>query len=657
MMQNAIPSIVTEPPPRLEDVNVNVNVKPQSKNPGISVNTLSRGLPTFVMKSPVAPSNAVSPTARAHFNDLPDSVLAVDARDATAVSKFTEGNSLIIDIRPYNTYSASRLANAYNICIPTTLLKRPTYDLLHVTNTSALPRDVKDKLVASNEPLSILVYDANSGSGHISFGLYQTVQKFLKDSRFTVAYLDGGFQDLPDLLKDSSNQLSDATPISPETPLHPQMAQTVVDPNSKDLPSHATGTESSRESSPFLSGFTLPSATASNQKMLMSIKKTLPKIDTSTTYSYRFRLPEDFEAKKDKLPKWLSFFAEYWGSDDQNNRLVSVLSEKFNKLEKSEQIRLSMAISNTNNKEKPLPSALCNVLHSELSSGYCSPLAPCPHCDKIHYTIPKGVEYGYKNRYHNIWPYEHSRVKLISSPSCTSPSSTSKKENGDDYFNANYIKCKQLSKTEYIATQSPLEATKEDFWNTVWYNEVKGIVCLNKPSLLAPTAYYETDQFFEKSKLAVKIKATEKEKGFTIREMDLEKNGRTRRVFHFAFTDWPDFGVPDNFEDVSKLIELKNEKMHSLKRQSKGSSATSNLDLLVHCSAGCGRTGCFITLDMVNECFKGNGNGKYDPWGERDLIYKAVQLQRQQRIAMVQTLDQFIYCYESVLHEICKSYI
>lgn len=656
MMKNAS-AVATDP-------SLRNNVKlPVMNNPGLSVNTKAGPLPYIFVKSPVAGLSIPSPPTKSHFKCLPDNVVAVEASDPAAIRKFIKSPALIVDIRPYNNYSISRLENAHNICIPTTLLKRPTYDLLHVISTTALPKDIKERITSCQEPTNVLVYDASSTEKSVSFGLYQTIQKFLKHECFTVGFLNGGFQQLHELLRDSSLVLSDTTPVSPNPPLT-SLEVSKLDSGSKDSFVSSPGNDSSRETSPFLSGFTLPSATTANQKMLMSIKKTLPKLDTTTTYTYKLRLPEGFEEHMHRLPKWLSFFAEEYGSDRYNEKVLGILSEKFNRLEKSEQVRLSMAISNTSHENKEdkesKDSSIANALspgvhlrlHSGTGSGYCSPSAPCPYCDKIHYTIPKGVEYGYKNRYNNIWPYEHSRVKLISSPSCTTP----KKELSDDYFNANYIKFKKLAQREYIATQSPLESTQEDFWNTVWYNGVKGVVCLNKPSVFAPKTYYEEDQYFDKSRLSVKIKGVEEEKGFAVRKMEMEKHGKRRYVYHFAYTEWPDFGVPDNFDTVSRLLKAKNEKIELLKDQKPPTSEISNtLDLLVHCSAGCGRTGCFITLDMVNECFAHANSETYDPWGSKDLIFKAVQLQRQQRIAMVQTLDQFIYCYESILREIINS--
>lgn len=328
--------------------------------------------------------------------------------------------------------------------------------------------------------------------------------------------------------------------------------------------------------------------------------------------------------------------------------MIKVLNDKFNKLETTEQARLSVAISNSK-RDSPVDKMLAAhdfLLPGRHSEEGCSPLSLCPCCDKINYKIPKGIEYGYKNRYKNIWPYEHSRVRLISSPSCTTP----KKEVADDYFNANYICFGKLASRLYIATQNPLDSTKEDFWNTVWYNGVREIICLNNPLFLAPRSYYEENVVFEKSKLGVKIVSKEQNDGFCVREIHLSKHGVTRKVIHFAYSEWPDFGVPDNFHSIMNLIECKDKYLASVAEQTPPTSkVTHPWDLLVHCSAGCGRTGCFITLDMVRECFRNHSEKQYDPWGDRDLIFKSVQFQRQQRIAMVQNLDQFIFCYEMIL--------
>lgn len=547
-------------------------------------------------------------------------------------------NTLVLDVRPFNMYLASHLQSAHNICIPTTLLKRSSYNSLQVINTSSLPSEVKSSITDSQDTIRLLIYDQASTDTQLLFQLYQTVLKFITSDRFDVYILRGGFQDVPRLLTISSLllELPARLPISPRTPRSANMPQ--------GSPSCGTS-----DNIPFLSGFTLPSASSADHKFLMSIKKNLPKLDTNSSYNYNFKYPENFEKDKHKLPKWLLFFAEVDG-EDRDKAIVDLLSDKFNRLEKTEQVRLSKAISNTDALISAHSSkAVDKCLHE--TSGYGTPQDLCPCCDKIDYSIPRGVEYGYKNRYHNVWPYEHSRVRLITSPSNASP------RDGDDYFNANYIHFPEISERKYIATQNPLEATKGDFWNSVWHNGVKGIICLDNSLVFGRQAYYENDQYIAEHRLQVRIAGLEEHDDFVVRTIVLSKGSVTRKVYHFAYAKWPDFGTPDDIASVVKMMHAKDDYLSKLSGQRPPTSKISQAwDLLVHCSAGCGRTGCFIALDMVISCFQENrskaaheDSAQLDAWGDEDLIYKLIQFQRQQRISMVQNLDQFIFCYESIL--------
>lgn len=634
-MNSQLPTIATNGIPLLDS--------PSSASPSkhcLSLDTSGGLLPRSALVSPMAPnSTGVSPTSK-HFRSLPESVIAVDSKCAEDVQRYLNADTLVVDVRPFNLYSTSRLRTAHNICIPTTLLKRPSYDLQQVVNASSLPPDVKSKVLHHSLPMKVLVYDSASRHNNVSFQLYQTLVKFLKYDCFSVAYLDGGLQNVTcTALLNQSAALPIRSPISPATPQSAQVcnAEWAKMRSSLQDAGHL----------PFLSGFSLPSATAPNHKLLMSIKKNLPKLDTTAAYNYNFKFPENFAQKKDKLPKWLSFFADIYDDAETGKLIVEELSSKFNKIERTEQLRLKMAISDF---DKVDPKT-----RSQESGGECTPLALCPCCDKINYTIPKGIENGYKNRYNNIWPYEHSRVRLISSPSCSN-----KKDAGDDYFNANYIKCENLSHNKYIATQNPMESTNEDFWNTVWYNGVKAIICLDNPLFFLKDTYYGSDQHYQKSNLGVKIKSSEKYRGFTLREFQLCKNDRTRKVFHFAYTEWPDFGTPDDLQSVIEMRRIKNEKIETLQdQQPPTAKITDAWDLLVHCSAGCGRTGSYISIDMVLDTFEKYqaDSNLLDPWGSDDLVYKSVQSQRQQRISMVQNLDQFIYCYESILTYVVEQLI
>lgn len=567
-----------------------------------------------------------SPTAKQHYQDLPEEIHKMDS---VHLESLLQDEVMVFDIRPFNLYSVSRIQNAINLCVPTTLLKRSSFSVKQMLNSNNMSTELKEQVLLKttdngSSPMKLLVYDSDSHDTHVSFLLYQTCMKFLQcndpgNKRFDVFYLNNGFEGINKLANILEKQTSD-------------LASNSITVN------HLSN----------LSGFQLPTCTPSSQKFLSCIKKNnLPKLNTSVckspnsngthnednlfSYDYNFRLPDNLDQKADELPIWLRFFSKEMNSPTYNRDIVSTLNHKFNKIENSEQARLRTAIAN-NSTDNHLP-------------YICSPSALCPGCDHTDYEIPKGIEYGYKNRYNNIWPYEHSRVKLIKSPN------PKKHDEYDDYFNANYISFPNASDFKYIATQNPLQSTYEDFWKTIWSNKINVIVCLNKQlsaNLVGQDLKYFESQRFPRSGLEIANKELIQERYFNIRKIDLTKNDVTRCIYHLEYKDWPDFGVPSSFESIIKLIEVKNNLIRS---------ENLNNQILVHCLAGCGRTGCFITLDMILDCFHNPSNKRFNPWGSDDLVYKTVQYQRTQRISMVQNLDQFIFCYEFILNYVVNTFL
>lgn len=612
---------------------------------------------TKLSPSKLYSKSPVSPTAKFPFKNLPTSVESIANDDIEEY--FKKETPIVFDIRPFNLYSQSRLSNSINLCMPTTLLKRPAYDLVQLLNLINI--SVNDKQIihhqihtVTTEPISILVYDSESYTNHITFALYQTIFKFLKynsneETKFKVGYINGGFNSIENKsIIDSSelnpsNNLNIASPPSSTFSLSSSISSySPISP----LASTSHSNDHIDDHAPYLGGFTLPSSAPSQQKFLSSIKKNnliLPKLDMKTIqsneelidddinhYNYQIKLPKNLKDHKDELPNWLKFLAEDIDDVNHNEILLKKFNLKFNKIETCEQIRLNAAITR-------------NSDHAACSNpNICSPSSLCPGCDDINYKIPKGIEYGFKNRYNNIWPYEHSRVKLINLPSIQKIYNN----DNDDYFNANYIHFPKLSNNRYIATQNPLQSTFEDFWKIIWYNKIPLIICLNNQSLMLNQKYFD-DQFFPTSQLKVEVISTKNQSNYIHREIKLSKlnynHDNTQIINHFEYKDWPDFGVPKTFDSILNLI---NDKSNLI------TSKNLKKDLLIHCSAGCGRTGCFITLDMILDLMKSPSNSKFDFWGNDDLIYKAIQFQRTQRISMVQNLDQFIVCYEIIIEYI-----
>ncbi|XP_010605012.1 tyrosine-protein phosphatase non-receptor type 13 isoform X13 [Fukomys damarensis] len=227
-----------------------------------------------------------------------------------------------------------------------------------------------------------------------------------------------------------------------------------------------------------------------------------------------------------------------------------------------------------------------------------------------------------KNRYKNILPYDATRVPL-----------------GDDggYINASFIKI-PVGKEEfvYIACQGPLPTTVGDFWQMIWEQkstviammtqEVEGekIKCQRYwPNLLGKTT-------MASDRLRLALEWTQQLKGFVVRVMTLEdiQTGEVRRIFHLNFTAWPDHDTPSQPDALLTFISY----MRHVHRSG---------PVTTHCSAGIGRSGTLICIDVVLGLI--SQDLEFD-------ISDLVRCMRLQRHGMVQTEDQYIFCYQVILY-------
>ncbi|AMD22730.1 HHL040Cp [Eremothecium sinecaudum] len=358
------------------------------------------------------------------------------------------------------------------------------------------------------------------------------------------------------------------------------------------------------------------------------------------------------------------------------------------------------------------------------------------------YGISQGINSFTKNRYSNIIPYEHTRVKLEPSPLHHEPSQrinpqsalpyqstveskgsdkmvehlkvpisssyfsnafehnsekypdTSSCEPFNDYFNANYLNLPEINPScRYIATQAPLLSTIDDFWKVVTTNDVQVIISLNSDdelNLRKWDIYWKPDSmrkyditilncFEDLPNLdGIIIREFQVRKKQTVVSSDSDDDSniscKTHNVYQIQYTKWLDScGIV--MSDFLQLYRIKNALVHQpeiliekLRSHVPGSKQPISLDnlttedtflgteimspLLVHCSAGCGRTGVFITLDFLLTILQPpyQKMNKIDVWKmNEDLIFIVVNEFRKQRISMVQNLTQYITCYESLL--------
>ncbi|CAM1308650.1 PTPN11 (predicted) [Pycnogonum litorale] len=242
-----------------------------------------------------------------------------------------------------------------------------------------------------------------------------------------------------------------------------------------------------------------------------------------------------------------------------------------------------------------------------------------------------------KNRYKNILPFDHTRVILRD----VNPDAP-----GSDYINANIIKLDDDTLNEfkcYIATQGGLSNTIEDFWWMVWQENSRVIVMTTKEVERGKNkcVRYWPDEGEAKicNKMTVCNLGESSTADYTLREFLVTKEGHleSRKVYHYHFQAWPDHGVPSDPGCVLNFLHDVNVRQDYI---------TNAGPIIVHCSAGIGRTGTFIVIDMILDQIKRLGLDT-----EID-IQRTVQMVRSQRSGMVQTEAQYKFVYLAVQHYI-----
>ncbi|XP_034052095.1 receptor-type tyrosine-protein phosphatase S-like isoform X2 [Gymnodraco acuticeps] len=233
----------------------------------------------------------------------------------------------------------------------------------------------------------------------------------------------------------------------------------------------------------------------------------------------------------------------------------------------------------------------------------------------------------FKNRLVNIMPYETTRV-------CLQPI---RGLEGSDYINASYIDGYRQQRG-YIATQGPLAETTEDFWRMLWEHNSTIVVMLTKLREMGRVGekchqYWPAERSARYQYFVVDPMAEYNMPQYILREFKVTdaRDGQSRTVRQFQFTDWPEQGVPKSGEGFIDFIG----QVHKTKEQFGQDGPIS-----VHCSAGVGRTGVFITLSIVLERMR--YEGAVD-------IFQTVKMLRTQRPAMVQTEDEYQFCYQAAL--------
>jgi tyrosine-protein phosphatase non-receptor type 14/21 len=268
------------------------------------------------------------------------------------------------------------------------------------------------------------------------------------------------------------------------------------------------------------------------------------------------------------------------------------------------------------------------------------------------YTSSQLPENLLRNRFRNILPYEDNRVHLPPT-----------KENRTGYINASHIVLNigQMQQ-RYIAAQGPLAKTASDFWAMVWHNAVNLIVMVTDLSeqgqekcfLYFPNSEEPAKNTLQFDEFTVKCNFTMQQTTYVTSSLTLNYNGNSMTVWHIRYTDWPDHACPEDIQGFLSFLEGI-DAVHRLSGR-EGSSLTLTKKkknfikpapgLLVHCSAGCGRSGAVILCDAMLKSL--------DQSKELDVPKVLTQL-RFQRMLAVQNFEQYKFVYRVLVQYLKNS--
>ncbi|XP_047672606.1 receptor-type tyrosine-protein phosphatase U isoform X1 [Tachysurus fulvidraco] len=207
-----------------------------------------------------------------------------------------------------------------------------------------------------------------------------------------------------------------------------------------------------------------------------------------------------------------------------------------------------------------------------------------------------------------------------------------------DYVNANYIDIRinregYQRSNHFIATQGPKQDMIYDFWRMVWQENCYSIVMITKLVEVGRVkcCKYWPDDSEVYGDIKITLLKTETLCDYTVRTFTMERRGYPAKheVCQFHFTSWPEHGVPYHATGLLAFL-----------RRVKASTPPDTGPVVVHCSMGAGRTGCYIVLDVMldmAEC-----EGVVD-------IYNCVKTLCSQRINMIQTEEQYVFIHDAIL--------
>ncbi|KAJ3179751.1 hypothetical protein HDU85_004752 [Gaertneriomyces sp. JEL0708] len=675
--------------------------------------TLHLKMPTtaisaFNMSLPATPRPIMSCTTTACATPT-----VFDASEVAGLLKRVDTNAdaeppiaLLLDMRSFAQYSRHRIKLSVNVTVPTTLLKRPTFGANKLFET--LGSDYAKAVFQNwtNYP-NIIIYDADTTSPSPSSPLVLLSGKLLKDHPSArIGYLRGGLTEFaasyPDLCEsvpppEGSKGIGVSVPTTTQAGDSANGAGLTL--AGMGFGHTATGATPKSRLNLSLDLTGLGPLTAPSALGALACSRPLQQQQQQPTYAAHKSV--DISSSPDNL------LEQYISSPDATNHVPvfvrqlvregnvkDALHRNFQAIESAEQKRLDCAFR--------------------------------AQCRTDPFSVSDALEAGAtRNRYNNIWPYNHNRVRL------------SRRENdtgSSDYVNASHV-LSPAGHRRYIATQGPTPSTFDDFWRMVYEQDSRLILMLcadadiqrgsqtchkywpdehtsgrtmTMNSMVVSFENEESVSFAgDSGDIVIRAFSIAPVTAKSISSAATEMEGR-KTVYQVQYLGWPDHGVPAHPDEMLRVHHVVNQLLarvgeaspelpSNLQQPGTGGqvdpSGRGTGPMIVHCSAGVGRTGAFICVDAVlavcktcglptmaspvhdgldenstpttttpNTC-AGTGTASHPSWSQvssilhpplfhpsftNDMILASVHHLRSQRVLMVQSFRQFVFCYEVV---------
>ncbi|KAJ6501466.1 hypothetical protein C8R47DRAFT_970018 [Mycena vitilis] len=658
-------------------------------------------------------------------------------------------HTLVIDIRPHAAYSSARIARAVSLSVPSTLLKRPLFSLQRLS-AMLPSQAARSRFSGWRTAQRIIVYDADTTTLSDTSNIQGLLRKFraeAPDAPIALGWIQGGFQavwalrrDLVDAVPptpETETEDDDDEPAGPQRVLRAHnlpraafaLTSTTQGPRSAGNPAAAFNPffDAVRQNAELTQGITerIP------LRLPRRVRRRVSELPFQWLRDIARRAapvtPPDGNINMNAgsmgnnsayAPPAATTHSPFPSSPSTPNHAhthharasdveegTEALAMQFYRIELAEQRRM-MNVMEHHSRESGGGGA------GGPSEGGASGSASSARGGHGHghghahghghgngngnghahgrgafpFSITAGVEKGSKNRYRNIWPFEHARVRLHRL-----------EEEHDDYVNASYVQ-PLGTRRRYIATQGPLEATFGDFWTLVWQQNIHVIVMLTREiegAMVKCGLYWRAGVY---GPLRVEllgcaadgctgVSPTQPARQLIKRTLRLthaaHPSAPPRRVVQLQYLGWPDMNVPEDARGVLGLVWEVGKVVDEL---GVGAAAESEVDnttgvlrralragdaaapVLLHCSAGVGRTGGFIAVDAVLDAVRqearelygaSTGAGVRTGSGEEqddrmevdvvDPIWEVVQDMREQRMSLCQSLRQYVFVHAAII--------